>query len=113
MSVGNNIKKLRELRNYTQTYMSIQLEISISAYSKIERNETKISLKRLEQISEILNVSVNGIIQFDEKILLNNTKSNENDIGKRQQIDPLIEQMRSEIEFLRQLLNHQNSSNNG
>lgn len=93
--------------------MSIQLDISLSAYSKIERNETEISLKRLEQISEILNVSVNGIIQFDEKILLNNAKSKDNVFGKRPQIDPLIEQMRSEIEFLRQLLNQQNSSNNG
>lgn len=102
MSIGNNIKKLRELRNYTQTYMSIQLEISLSAYSKIERDETKISLKRLEQISEILNVSINGIIQFDEQLLIENTKKTNLKIDK--QIDPLIEQMRSEIIFLRSVI---------
>ena len=112
MSIGNHIKKLRELRNYTQTYMRVELEISVSAYSKIERDETEISLKRLEQISEILNVSVNGIMQFDEKTLLDNSKSSVNDYKKSHKVDPLIDQLRSEIEFLRQLLNHQNTSNN-
>ena len=93
--------------------MSIQLEISISAYSKIERNETEISLKRLEQIAEILNLSVNGIIDFDENAVIDNADSKKNRLYKSQQIDPLMEQMRSEIEFLRKLLNHQNVSKNG
>ena len=87
MSIGNNIKKLRELRNYTQTYMSNQLEISLSAYSKIERDETEISLKRLEQISEILNVSVNAILQFDEKVLLENSQ---NTLGFKKMSSPEI-----------------------
>ena len=102
MSIGKRIKKLRELRNYTQTYMSVELEISVSAYSKIERDETEISLKRLEQISEILNVSINGIIQFDEQLIIENTKTTNLQIDKK--IDPLIEQMRSEIIFLRSVI---------
>jgi len=102
MSIGKRIKKLRELRNYTQTYMSLELEISVSAYSKIERDETEISLKRLEQISEILNVSINGIIQFDEQLIIENTKTTNLQIDKK--IDPLIEQMRSEIIFLRSVI---------
>ena len=107
MSIGNNIKKLRELRNYTQTYMSDQLEISLSAYSKIERNESEVSYRRLEQISDILRVPVHGIIQFDEKVFLDNNSNL--GIKKSIQNDPLIEQMRSEIEFLRSLL-HNNKS---
>jgi transcriptional regulator with XRE-family HTH domain len=103
MSIGNHIKKLRELRNYTQTYMSVELEISVSAYSKIERDETEISLKRLEQISKILNVSVNGIMQFDEKVLLENTTKSIS-FEKSHQIEPLIEQMRNEITFLRSII---------
>jgi transcriptional regulator with XRE-family HTH domain len=113
MSIGKRIKKLRELRNYTQTYMSLELEISVSAYSKIERDETEISLKRLEQIAEILNISVNGIMQFDEQVLFENVKSNVNSIKVSSKDDPLVDQLRSEIEFLRQLLNHQNTSKNG
>lgn len=112
MSIGNNIKKLREPRNYTQTYLSDQLDISLSAYSKIERNETEISLKGLEQIAEILNLSVNGIMEFDEQLLLENANFNVNGLKKNQQIDPFIEQMRSEIAFLRSLLNKTQVSGN-
>ena len=104
MSIGKRIKKLRELRNYTQTYMSVELEISVSAYSKIERDETEISLKRLEQISEILNVSVNGIMQFDEKTLIENANLNDLKSNRSTNIEPLIEQMRNEITFLRSII---------
>ena len=104
MSIGNRIKKLREIRNYTQTYMSVELEISVSAYSKIERDETEISLKRLEQISKILNVSVNGIMQFDEKALIENANLNNSKSNRSSNIEPLIEQMRNEITFLRSII---------
>jgi transcriptional regulator with XRE-family HTH domain len=93
--------------------MSIQLEISLSAYSKIERDETEISLKRLQQIAEILHISVNGILQFDEQVLFENAKSTINSKKVSSQDDPLVEQLRSEIQFLRQLLNNQIISNNG
>jgi transcriptional regulator with XRE-family HTH domain len=104
MSIGKRIKKLREIRNYTQTYMSVELEISVSAYSKIERDETEISLKRLEQISKILNVSVNGIMQFDEKALIENANLNDFKSNRSSNTEPLIEQMRNEITFLRSII---------
>ncbi len=87
--------------------MSDQLEISLSAYSKIERNESEVSYSRLEQISNILQVPIHGIIQFDEKVLLDNNSN----LGIKKNIhnDPLYEQMRSEIEFLRSLLNNRRS----
>jgi transcriptional regulator with XRE-family HTH domain len=104
MRIGNHIKKIRELRDYTQTYMSVELEISLSAYSKLERDETDISLKRLEQIAKILNVSVNEIIQFDEHAFLDNPKTSPIHVEKTQQNDSLIDQMRNEIDFLRSLI---------
>ncbi len=44
MSVGNKIKQLRELRNYTQQYMADRLNMSLTGYGKIERDSTDISL---------------------------------------------------------------------
>ena len=104
MIIGNRLRKLRELRNYTQSYMSIQLEISLSAYSKIERDETEISLKRLQQIAEILNVTVTGILHFDEEVLIDQANSGEKIRMTPPHTDPLVEQMRSEIEFLRSVI---------
>jgi len=114
MSIGNHIKKLRELRNYTQTFISTELEISISAYSKIERNETEISLKRLEQIAKILNVNLNTLLLFNEKSFIDELNANQGQpiVKKEIQNDQLIMQMRSEIEFLRTILYKNQISSN-
>ena len=71
MSVGTKIKKMRELRNYTQSYMSESLNMSLSGYSKIERDETEISLKRLKQIADILQTTIDAILSFDENKIFN------------------------------------------
>ena len=45
-----NIRKIRELRNYTQEYMADQLGLSVSGYGKIERSDSDINLSRITQI---------------------------------------------------------------
>jgi transcriptional regulator with XRE-family HTH domain len=76
MRIGEKIKKLRELRNFTQEYMAEKLAISQNAYSKIERNETDVSYSRVESVAKILDVDVLDIIGFDEKKLLFNISDN-------------------------------------
>jgi len=78
VKIGNNIKKLRELKNYTQEYMASQLEMSQGGYGKIERGETDISLSKIDAIAKILGVNVSMILDFDDKIFFNiNQNSNE------------------------------------
>ena len=55
-TVGNKIRIQRLIKNYIQEYMAFMLEISQPAYSKIERDETDISLKRLWEIADVLEV---------------------------------------------------------
>ena len=76
MKIGDNIKKLRELRNYTQEYMAGGLDMSINGYGKIERDEVEITLTKLEKIAALLEVSVNQILQFDSISILNFQHSN-------------------------------------
>ena len=63
--VASNIRKIRELRNYTQDYLAAKLGISQNAYSKIELGYSKLTLERLFQISIILEVEAMQIISFD------------------------------------------------
>lgn len=69
---GRKIKKIRELRSYTQEYISDRLNISARAYSKIENGETELTIKRLNEIGEVLEVSPMEILGFDEKQIFNN-----------------------------------------
>ena len=70
LQIGQKIKKIRELRSYTQEYMAEQLGMSQTGYGNIERDETDISLKRMKQISEILGIKLQELFGFDEKAAL-------------------------------------------
>jgi transcriptional regulator with XRE-family HTH domain len=64
--VAGNIRKIREIRNYTQDYLAAKLGISQNAYSKIELGYSKLTLERLFQISAILEVEVFELISFEQ-----------------------------------------------
>lgn len=46
--------------------MAHVLNVSESGYGKIERDETEVTLDRLEQIANALNVNVKDILEFEE-----------------------------------------------
>jgi transcriptional regulator with XRE-family HTH domain len=75
MTIGNKIKKLRELKNFTQEYMAEALQMSQTGYGKIERSETDINYSRLEQIANVLGTKVADLISLDEKLMLNITNN--------------------------------------
>ncbi len=70
-TIGNKIKKVRELRNYTQEYLAQKLEMSLTGYGNIERDETDIPYSRLEKIAEALDMRTEDLVCFDEKIVFN------------------------------------------
>jgi len=64
-SINSKIKRLRLERNYTQDYLALKLNISQNAYSKLELGHSKLSLERLMQIAEVLEVDIT--IFFNEQ----------------------------------------------
>ena len=55
--IGENIRLARLRKNYSQQNMADELNISQAAYSKLERDETVMSLERIYEIAEILEIS--------------------------------------------------------
>ncbi|MEN2399234.1 helix-turn-helix transcriptional regulator [Flavobacterium sp. MC2016-06] len=72
-SLNNNIKSLRELKNFTQEYMASSLSITQAGYSKIEKGKTQLSFSKLEKIANVLDVNLETIIKFDAKEYFNTT----------------------------------------
>jgi transcriptional regulator with XRE-family HTH domain len=71
LSQNSRLKKIRELKNFSQDYVAERLKITTRAYSKIETGETKLTIQRLNQISIILGISAMDILQFNpEKVFL-------------------------------------------
>ena len=109
------LKQLRELKNYTQEYMAQQLGLSTRAYSKIETGETQLTINRLNEISSILGIDPIEALGFDHQNVFNNCsqEGNYNTIGKSiyqlpdkliEQYEKRIEQLESEVMFLRVLV---------
>ena len=75
--IGGNLLKIRALKGIKQESVAKQLGLTTNGYGKIERGETSLNIKRLEEIAVILGVNALDIMQFDENIIFNiNTMSN-------------------------------------
>ena len=94
------IKKIRELKNLTQEYMANQLDISLRAYSKIESGETQLTIKRVNQISRILDISGIDLLNFsEEKVFHPNNIMLHN---KQERSENILEQLSETIVLLKQ-----------
>lgn len=65
--VEENIQRLREIRGLTQEEIASKLNMSLSAYGKLERGETSLSFEKAKSIAKILNVSIADLDEFDDK----------------------------------------------
>jgi transcriptional regulator with XRE-family HTH domain len=124
MKIGENIKKLRELKNFTQQYLADELNLSLSGYGKIERDQTELTIGRLFRICEILEVDIFTLITFNGKDIFNSCKPSkeqktEND-SNNFTLDAtyqLINKYKEENQYLKELVNrlivvHKSSSKN-
>lgn len=60
--IGERLKKARIEKNLTQEKLSESLNVSIAYLSRIETGTTKINLKRLNEICNILGISESEIL---------------------------------------------------
>ena len=72
MEIGVKVKRIRELRNYSQEYMAEKLGISQEAYSRLETGKTKLDLQRMNNIASILEIDPIILLSFDEGVVFNN-----------------------------------------
>lgn len=113
-AVGNKIRKIRELKGFTQDYMASQLDISQRAYSKLEKEEIKLDWQRIERISHILEIDPIDLVSFDDNLVFNNSpqsrKNNTNTINNhfpeelKQSYKDHIKHLEEEVVFLRSII---------
>lgn len=116
MKIGNNLKRIREIKGFSQSEIAAKLFISQRAYSDLENDKTKLDIERLESIAIIFNISSNDLLTFDEnKIFQNNAltttgnsanESNNSDafINEKKSYEKQINRLEEEILFLREII---------
>lgn len=120
MQVGNKIKRIREIKGFSQTEVAEKLFISQRAYSDLENDKTKLDLERLEAIAVIFDMDPIDLLMFDEKKIFNNVFNdtsngyfadkiiNENFENERNSYLTQIKHLEGEVSFLRGLINKNN-----
>lgn len=86
MSIGENIKKWRELRNLKQSELAELLGVSDKTVSSWEINRTEPKMGMVEKISAALNCKKTDIIGLDDDNITNDFKlsaRDERDISRR------------------------------
>ena len=70
---GQQLQLLRLEKNLTQEQMSEKLNLSTSAYCKIEYGETDLTLTRLDKIAKVLGISALSLFSHIDKSMNPNT----------------------------------------
>lgn len=131
MAIHNQIRLMREAKQWSQEDMAEKLNMSVSGYAKVERGETKLHLNRLQKIAHIFDMDILELMQQAEKgviFLMSDNGDNANyqatyyaeqtsgqEIDKLkiiiehkeeliQQKEQIIEQKSNEIEALKKLI---------
>lgn len=61
--IGKRIKQARLKKGFTQEQIAEKLDVSIAFLSRVERGNSHINLRRLDEICNILDVSLGFILE--------------------------------------------------
>ncbi len=63
--LGNNIKKYRELRGLSQNQLAEMVDLSREYIADVERGHKRISLKKLFEIVDVLEIRCSNLVDFN------------------------------------------------
>lgn len=75
--IGEKIRKIRNLRGYSQEYMGARLKMSQNNYSRIELDQINLTLSTLAEIAGVLDIGIQEIMAFNETTLFRPSRSGE------------------------------------
>jgi transcriptional regulator with XRE-family HTH domain len=78
LEIGNNIRRIREIKNYTQEAVADMVGMSVSAYGDIERGKSDVNFGRLSEIAAALEVKPEEIVTFASTVYNNHVTNHDN-----------------------------------
>jgi XRE family transcriptional regulator, regulator of sulfur utilization len=105
------IRSFREAKGYTQEYMAEMLDICQSTYANLESGKSSLTIDRLLEIAEILELDFHQLLVFtgkgpgDGNSPVHDLPSvNHLHEETKKLYDQLVQDLRSEINFLRSMI---------
>ena len=113
MQIHDKIRKLRELRGKSQLEAADALGLSQPNYSKYESGKNDFTVKQIEKLADLLGLSLEDIIGFNEHLIFNMSKNRKanglvinNHISKNEKklYEDYIASLKAEIESLKNII---------
>ncbi len=76
--IGEKFKALRTERGLTQEIIAEKLDLSVSAYAKLERAETEITVTKMEQIALLYGLKVLDLVTSESQPTYNFNNTHDN-----------------------------------
>ena len=111
-AVEKIIRKIREVRKqkgYSNDAMAVDLDMSTSAYNKLERLETALTLERFIKIREILNIPYSELFEYGGNYIQQDFKDNSIGIS-HYEVQNMYQENRETTQKLIQTLEEKNLS---
>lgn len=110
MAVNDKIRALRELNNWSQEEMAERMNLSKSSYSRLERDESKLDLSKLEKLAAIFKIDIAELISSDGKGLIcligENSGSNANYCGSFEGLALELEKLKLELQHAQEVIQY-------
>ena len=114
--IGQKIRRIREYRDLSQDSVAMEMGMSPSGYSRIERDEVSVTVDKLARLADILKVSLIDLVSPEESIVFNNygtakdqsfsTITGSVDTEKIEQLyKEQIQLLQQEVNYLREIVN--------
>lgn len=65
MSLGDNIKKIREQKGLQQKQLAAEVNIPYTSYNKVENNTRDITIEELERFAGYFGMTIDQVVHFD------------------------------------------------
>ncbi|NLL28600.1 MAG: helix-turn-helix transcriptional regulator [Bacteroidales bacterium] len=89
-NIYKNIVKIRKKLGYSQEYMSEEMNIDVSNYSKLERGITSLSIDKLAKIANIFDIDIVNLIKYPKVYVEKDTKKPSNKVESIKQIKTVL-----------------------
>jgi transcriptional regulator with XRE-family HTH domain len=104
MTIGDKIRKVREIKGLKQEWVAGQLGLSVTAYGNLERGDAGVTVERLEEIAKVLEVNALEIMGLSDHIVTQHFNNGAGSVGVGYNYGPIAS---SEVEAYKTLVEEQ------
>jgi len=72
IELGENVRKIRELKGFSQQNLADEIKVDQKTISRIEKGELSPKFETLVAISKALSINISQLLSFNENLIFNN-----------------------------------------